>query len=161
MNCQYEREVWAEIPGWEDYLVSTYGDIYSMRSKKLLQPYWNEGYLRVRLSRNGESQEHYVHHLVGKAYFAEYRSAMHIIHKDGDPNNNFIENLIPGRPGTYNFPIQTGRYSGGRPVRIVETGETFTNAYECALYLRADPSSVYKALRGERARCQGYTFEYL
>lgn len=155
------EEVWAEIEGYPDYAVSNHGRVRNVRLGNELQPRVNSyGYVRVSLRRDGETHDHYVHHLVARAFVTGYYPGVRIEHHDDNNSNNYIENLrfLNGRGlGTLVRHIPRPIH---RKVQIVETGMVFRNVEDCARYLGGDPSSIYRVLRGERRSHKGYTYQY-
>lgn len=157
------EELWAEIDGFPNYIVSNYGEVRNRYTNKKLRPRENsKGYMRVVLMRAGHAKEFYVHRLVGRGFFGEFRRTAHISHVNGDKRNNLVNNLKL-RGGTRN---QTGNGTNkpgpkSRRIRIVETEEVFKSVRDCARYIGGDYSSIYKCLRGEHSNHLGYTFEYL
>lgn len=155
----HDKEVWAELSDYDEYLVSSYGQVYHMPSKNIINERFHErGFLKVRLYNNWGMKEFYVHHLVGLCFFDDYRPGMHIRHNDGDKTNNHVDNLVPARRRRSSY--EPGSKRGSR-VRIIETGDTFLNAYACARYVEGDVSSIYKCLRGQRNHHRGFTYEYI
>ena len=89
------RENWKPIKNFEDqYLVSNYGNVKSLRRNKILKPYTNNTkYLYVCLS-NGKSKKHYrIHRLVANAFIPNPESKEFINHKDYNTFNNRVDNL--------------------------------------------------------------------
>jgi hypothetical protein len=155
------EELWAEIDGYPNYIVSNYGEVVSLRTDQRLRARPNaDGYLRVALSREGVSKDHYVHQLVAKAFFGSFRNGMHVSHVNGDKENNSTHNLRlrSGKVGTAQRDNEQEPW--GQRVRIIETGQVFRTARECARHIGGDYGSVYACLRGRRNRHLGYTFEY-
>lgn len=91
----------SEIPGFEGlYAVTTNGVVYSLPRKqrkklKVMTPIDNtlEGYLRVRLSRDGKSALYYIHRLVAETYIPNPEKKPMVNHIDGNKANNRKENL--------------------------------------------------------------------
>lgn len=89
-----EKE-WKIIEKYPDYKLSDYGDVFSIRSNRLLNPYKNlEGYLKIGLS-NGTDQCKYffIHRLV---YFTFNKSIpdYHVVdHINRKRDSNHIDNL--------------------------------------------------------------------
>lgn len=160
-----------EIEGYPNYAVSNYGQILNVVSGKRLRPRLStEGALRVTLSRNGVLREFKIHHLVAQAFIKAYVMGEQVIHLNDDKTNNTPGNLRIRkyvRPiSDHHLPILEG-YDGsdggrrwGRRVQIVETGQIFRTARDCARYIRGDYASIYSCLRGDRKSHRGYTFEY-
>ncbi len=84
-------EIWRDVVGFEDaYQVSNMGRVKS-KSRVLKPVYITGGYLAVSLGRN---KQRTIHRLVAAAFFGV--SDKMVLHKDGDRQNNIIENLYYG-----------------------------------------------------------------
>lgn len=155
-----EEEIWLEIPLFNDYMVSNFGNVYNMKRGEIMTPKkHHRGYLRVVLRSRYETREFYIHQLVAMCFFSDYREGMQIKHIDNDLGNNHITNL---------YPVKRKRRQRERPVfvkglrvRIVDTGEIFPNVYECARAVNGDASTIYKCLRGDRNMHMGVRYEYI
>ena len=157
-----EEEQWANIEGYPDYAISNYGRVMSLRYDTILKPRLGSyGHHRVVLYRDGQAKDHYVHHLVAAAFISGYSPEYQVRHYDRDNGNNYVYNL--------RFPaaFRMGQLIRNPPepfiqrVRIVGTDLIFKTVEDCAKYLGAPVSSIYRVLRGERRSYQGNTFEYL
>lgn len=91
-----EAEVWRAITGFEEkYAVSSRGRIFSNVSGKILKPYRtgapkNGGqYLTVELDKKPFK----VHRLVAEAFLLNPLHLPQVNHKDGNKDNNNVENL--------------------------------------------------------------------
>lgn len=83
-----------KINGFENYLVSRDGKIYSSISNKLLElEYAPTGYVKIRLQNNGKTYIFYVHQLVAKTYISNPNNYDKINHKDFNKHNNTTDNL--------------------------------------------------------------------
>lgn len=154
------KETWAPVEGFPDYAVSNYGEVMNARLGHILHPRMNSyGHFRVTLRADGRSVDFYVHRLVAATFAGGFTPHCHVYPVDGDWGNAEITNLrIKGRGlGTYKKNQPEVRR---RVVRIVETGETFNTVVACADHIGADPSTVYKVLKGHRESHKGYSFEY-
>jgi hypothetical protein len=153
-------EVWGEIEGFPNYVISNYGEIINIKFNRSLKPRSNSrGYSHVILFNGGIRKEFYVHQLVAVVFLGGYRTGMHVQHSDGNKNNNHVSNLrLRGRRST-DIEYEPSHIKGRR-VRIIETGEIFLNAYTCAKYINGHASNIYACLRGKYKTHMGYTFEY-
>ena len=88
-------EMWKPVKGYESrYLVSNKGRVYSNIKEKLLKPQKNEkGYLSVELRGGPKRKVKKIHRLVAEAFLKNPLSRTEINHKDGNKENNTVENL--------------------------------------------------------------------
>ena len=69
----------------------------------ILQPHLTRnGYLNIRLNKNGEGKDFSIHRLVAKAFIPNPESKSFINHKDGNRFNNYFENLEWSTPSENN-----------------------------------------------------------
>ena len=89
-----ENEIWKRIPGHSKYMISSEGQILSLRYARCLKPRLRgEGYLRVALDKK---KEYYVQVLMAKTFLGEPPSHLEnpvVNHKNGDKSDNRLENL--------------------------------------------------------------------
>lgn len=99
------------VKGYEGYYeVDMYGRVYSLertitvndngrvyekpvKECELSQSTHSAGYKTVGLTRNGKTENAYVHRLVAEAYIPNPQNLPFINHKDEDKANNFVTNL--------------------------------------------------------------------
>jgi hypothetical protein len=86
-------EEWKEINGFEDYLISNYGNVYSKKNNKLLQHKSNGVYKNISLSKNNKPNYKYIHRLVCDAFCENPHNKPMVNHKDGNKLNNHYSNL--------------------------------------------------------------------
>tara|TARA_Y100000592_G_C5343342_1_gene255320 strand:+ start:79 stop:537 length:459 start_codon:yes stop_codon:yes gene_type:complete len=83
-----------EIQGYNNYLISKDGRVYSKIKNRFLKPVKNkDGYVFVGL-RNDEGRKHVkIHRLVAIHYIPNPENKPEVNHKDGNKSNNDITNL--------------------------------------------------------------------
>lgn len=88
-------EIWKTIPHYENYAVSNYGQIKSLRFNKILKPASsNNGYLYVNLVSNKLTKSTAVHKLVIENFISPKPDENFVVdHIDGNKTNNLVENL--------------------------------------------------------------------
>jgi hypothetical protein len=156
------EEKWAEIEGFPDYAVSNHGRVKSLRFNRLLKPRGNSyNLLRVTLYQDRKHKEFYVHHLVAAAFIDGYIPGKQVRHRDAGNDENNV----------YNLKFQQGQRMGRlisdppaprfRRILVEETGMIFDTIHDCAEFLGAQTSSIYRVLRGERPHHLGYKFRYV
>lgn len=92
-NCV--KEEWKPVVGYEGYyVVSNCGNVYSLRSNKVLKPIKTRaGYLRVHLSVNGIWKGLAVHRLVALAFIPNPENKPTVNHINEIKTDNRADNL--------------------------------------------------------------------
>jgi HNH endonuclease/NUMOD4 motif len=85
-------ERWIEAYGYPGYQVSSRGRVRGKR-KEFLIAFMHGRYLEVNLFNNGHFTQVKVHVLVLESFIEPRPSGTYAHHKDGDKNNNNLENL--------------------------------------------------------------------
>lgn len=90
-----QGEVWMDIVGFEGlYKVSNLGRVRSCRMGIIMIPQpLKDGYLRIRLRKDGKDFPFLVHRLVAIAFISNPNNYETINHKDFNTHNNCVENL--------------------------------------------------------------------
>jgi hypothetical protein len=87
-------ETWKPIPGWENYLVSDRGRIWSLHTDALLRGSPNDrGYWRVTLHGPDGRKDVKIHLAVMLAFVGPRPAGMDVCHADRDKSNNALSNL--------------------------------------------------------------------
>lgn len=81
------------IPGYEGYLATEDGRIYSTKTGIFLKFNASRGYYAVSVRVDGKETKPYVHQLVAKTYIPNPENKLQVNHIDGDKFNNNISNL--------------------------------------------------------------------
>ena len=86
---------WKPVEGYNGlYLISDNGDVFSVRSNRLLTPRVDRGgYKAIELNLNGIAKKMFVHRLVAEAFIPNPDNLPIINHKDENPRNNSVDNL--------------------------------------------------------------------
>lgn len=146
-----ESEIWKDIPGYEGrYQASSLGRVKSLERKvrsvnhytgreflrtvpeRILRPgqYSKSGHLSVVLEHSGNGQP--VHQLVMKAFKGNPPVEMEVLHINGDPTDNRIENL---RYGTRTENILDVYRQGGRWRKLsIEDVESIRFSLYCGMH---------------------------
>lgn len=87
-------EQWRIIQGFENYAVSSHGEVMNKKTGKLLRPNTDQkGYLEVWLSSNGKRKKFSVHRLVALSFLTNEKGKPQVNHIDGNKSNNDVSNL--------------------------------------------------------------------
>lgn len=92
MNDQ--KEIWKPIKGFEDrYSISNFGNIISIKTKKVLKPSTRNGYRIIVLLNETNRKTVSVHREVLNNFIGIPRQDQECNHKDGNKKNNHVNNL--------------------------------------------------------------------
>jgi hypothetical protein len=88
-------EEWRDVVGYEGlYEVSNYGGVRRVDNGADLRGNLNSyGYRVVKLSKDGKGKDFKLHQLVARAFIPNDFGARIINHKDGNRDNNYVDNL--------------------------------------------------------------------
>jgi hypothetical protein len=112
-----EVEVWKVVPEYEDYEVSSFGRVKSLKRNEeviLSSSKDRRGYLRLGLCKNGEQKQFFIHQLVAMAFKGHKPDGTHRIevdHKDNNKLNNRADNLNLVTARENNSKDKKGGYS--------------------------------------------------
>jgi hypothetical protein len=94
-----KNEIWKNIPGYENYQASNFGNIRSLNYKrtgiiKVLKPIQNiSNYLWVNVFSNNKRNRIYIHRLVCFTFLGINNKYKEVNHKNGIKSDNRLENL--------------------------------------------------------------------
>lgn len=116
------------IPGFEEYLISKEGQVYSTKTNKFFNPSkTKDGYLKVALRANNKAYYFRVHKLVAMTYLDNPNNLPEVNHKDFNKSNNCLDNLewISHEDNMIHAKINN-RFKGDKPI---QKAYIFTNIY--------------------------------
>lgn len=97
-KCMKDYEDYKGIKGFEDYMIGDRGTLLSRKKGcwRIMSMTNKSGwYLSFRLrDKNGKYHTKRIHQLVYEAFVGDIPKGYHIHHKDGNMQNNRVENLI-------------------------------------------------------------------
>lgn len=153
-----------------------YGDgstLDAFLNKEMLKTV-RHGYLCVVLYNitTKKTRQEYLHRIIGKAFIPNLNSSPCINHKDGNKMNNSLENLewctySENTWHRYNrLPKEKqGRHRpkniGGKPIRCVETGESFLSISDCQRKTGVSHTALCEHLKGRNKTCAKMHWEYI
>lgn len=176
---EYMDEEFEFIPGFNHYMVSNKGRVWSEKSQSFLKPkpMDREGHLGFCLCENGVCHYVYLHRIMAQAFLSNSKHYPIVRHLDDDRDNNDLENLKWGtqkdnhddavRNGTYKCFCDEDREKHlckvRRPITAINiyTNEriNFNSISEAANILGLYASNIQKVLNGTRVHTGGYIFE--
>lgn len=114
-------ELWNPIDGYENYEVSTFGQVRNVKRNTILKP-WKEGhgYYQVNLSDNGKNKHFYLHRLVATAFLPNPNNKKCVDHIDNNKLNNNLKNLrlATQKQNCYNTSISKRNTSNFKGVSL-------------------------------------------
>ena len=165
-------EIWKPIAGFEDYLVSNLGSVYSTKTnRKMALHTMKSGYVHVNFSDGKRKKGFFVHRLVADAFIPNPDLLPEVNHKDENKGNNTVENL-EWCDRTYNVNYGTAkrrtsetlssrRY--GNKILCLENGIVYTSFKQAARALNVEASEISRMVSQKRTTntVKGYHFKLI
>jgi len=113
------KEVWKPVHDNPEYHVSNLGRIKSFKvdkdKGKIMSQSSTRGYKIIKLSYNGQIKTRYLHRLVAKSFIPNPKNKPQIHHKDNNPSNNNVNNLMwVTQKENNNFSKYRGKHARNR-----------------------------------------------
>ena len=161
------EEIWKDIEGYKGlYQVSNKGRVKSLYkgSERILKPKLNtNGYLRVRLYKNRDLQNRYIHRLVAEAFIPNSQNKPQVNHKDENKKNNCVENLEwITCIDNCNYGTRNERVSR-KILQYSKSGEfirEWTGAHEVERVLGINNSNIIACCKGKLKSSGGFVWKY-
>lgn len=168
-------EIWKDVVGYEGlYQVSNYGKVrsldrevfngsgyYTKKGRILKKTKTTTGYWKVELYKSGKRKSKKVHRLVAKTFITRIDGKDLINHKDGNPLNNFVNNLEwCNQSENMNHAYETGlRYSNFTKFKKEITKEYLknkgTNVKQLARKYKCSDASIRKHFKKNGIEIRG------
>ena len=94
LEIHNDLELFKPIDGYDNYLVSNFGNVKNSKTNKIMSPATHRyGYKRITLCKNGNCKNFYIHRLVALAFLENIDNKKVIDHIDNNPANNNVKNI--------------------------------------------------------------------
>lgn len=116
-------EIWEAIKGYDNYEVSSFGNVKNIKTGKILKAGLNgDGYYHVGLSNHGKKKTCTIHRLVAEAFIDNLYDKPCVDHIDNVRTNNNVSNLryASFTENCQNQSIKKSNTSGVKGVRFDE-----------------------------------------
>ena len=172
-------EIWKKVEDFSNYSVSSHGRIRNDETGKIATFGSTVArYRQVILCKNGKKKHYSVHRLVAKAFIPNPKGKPQVNHINGDRLDNRVENLewctsqenvlhshrVLGKttsPENMKKLLVASNKACKKPVRCVETGETYESVKATAKAVGCYYLSMVYHLNGKRRHCYGKHYEYI
>ena len=151
-----------DIKGYESlYAVTSCGRVYSYRGQKFLTPISDkDGYLRIKLCKNGNHKWFRIHRLVADAYIPNTDNLPQINHKDENKANNCLQNL-EWCDCKYNNNYGTRIEKIKKPILQYDLDGNFVREWESASDVgREVQCNICRCLKGRIPTAYGSIWKY-
>jgi len=102
-----DKEVWKDILNYNNYEVSTFGNVRNKKTGRILKPANRGGYFVVGLS-NKLTKTFSIHRLVAETFIENPKNKLQVNHKDKNGLNNHLSNLEWNTPKENNIHKSNG-----------------------------------------------------
>lgn len=171
------EEQWRAVKDFDNYEVSSSGRIRNKKTRRALSTQiGNNGYVYVKLRKDGKYSGKGVGRLVAEAFIEESGEGKYIKHIDGDRLNNYVSNLkyIPKQPDKHESKYRIGkvnrvvddegneRYEAARrglKVWVVDTNYVYDTIKDCADDIGITQREVAEAINNKELTRTGLTIK--
>ena len=158
------KETWKTIDGFKIYEVSNTGKVRNKKTKRLIKGEIQKGgYIRLSLWNDEKKHKHkLIQRLVAEAFIENHsEQRIYVNHIDGNKNNNNVSNLewVTNKENlTHSIKVLKQHI---KPLRCVETGETFESILAASQAYKVDRTNISKCCNGKLKSAGRYHWEFI
>lgn len=162
------KEIFKEIKNYEGlYSVSNLGNVYSIRSNKILKKIEKCSYLCVELKVHQKGKYKLIHRLVAEAFIENPNNYPCVNHKDENKHNNSVENLewcTYKYNNNYGTAIERRAAKTKKAIQMLDLYgnviKEFSSIKDAAEYLGKNTGHICDCCLGNRNTAYGYRWKY-
>lgn len=168
LNAYFE-EYWKPILQFPGYQISSEGRIRNYTTGEFVEYWFQNGIPYAQFESYEVTFRGAVWIQMAYVWFRLNVRRVQVSYRDDDPTNLSMFNLLWSDEN--DVPIlfyldETGewrRKRGPEPrkIQIIETGEVFDSAVECAKKINGDPRAIYACIRGRLKSHRNFTFKWV
>lgn len=165
------KEIWKTIEGYENYQVSSFGRVKSLKYDKeriLKQEKINNGYCCVGLCKDGKKKRYLVHRLVASAFLDNPNNYPCVNHKNEVKTENCVSNLeFCSHTYNNNYGMHNERIAKAHQKPIAcynKKGDLvalYTSIKQASELLNINHCNISSCCKGKYKSCGGYIFKYI
>ena len=160
------EEIWKDILMYDGrYQVSNLGNVrsfakYSESPRILKLKEDRDGYMCVRLRKDGKVTQHRVHRLVAETFLLNLDHKPTVNHIDGNKQNNNVHNLEWATLSEQQKHVNEHNLRSSQSVKVkcIETGQIFSSKRNAETTLGIMKNGVSRSIRTGKP-VNGYTFQ--
>lgn len=149
---------WKLISGYDNYLISRNGKIYSKARDCIIKQSLSDGG-KYMIGLPEGSRE--VHRIVAEIYIPNPEKYKYVIHKNGDKLDNTVDNLQWAK--TIKIPTKPHPFGMKKAVFYVDKEgkeHHFSSMKEAGDNIKANPSSISRVCNKPGRTCKGFEWKY-
>lgn len=163
-------EQWKKIIEADNYEISNFGNVRNKTTKQVLKGRITKGgYLQVSIKLN-ETQKfsnRYIHRLVAQHWIKNNENKKEVNHKDGNKENNNVENLewvTPSENQRHRHSLGNSKTSQRKVGKFTKDGELIKEYDSIINAAKAEGChrvSIDNVVQGRRYTLKGFVWKYL
>ncbi len=162
---------WRQSKKYEDYELSTEGQVRNIRTGRILKKSVNKkGYEQVSLRKDNRACTESIHRLMADTYFEGELDGRDVYHKNLNRSDNRLSNLeICSKSETCKRGFREGKRTGRGQIRVRVKKKNQDGSYyvigefdsfrECARFLNVNVTVVSRCANNLIKTCRGYIIE--
>lgn len=166
-NLETNKEIWKIIKDYNNYMISNFGKVKSLKKNIILKPEIRRNYYSVQLYKNKKPKHFQIHRLVAIAFIENTNNLKYINHKDENKLNNNVNNL-EWCTASYNVNYGTAikRAIEKKSIAICQYDKkgNYLNTYSSFMNAQRETgifnNNIVKCCKGERKTAGGYIWKY-